>query len=209
MTEDILAQLGLGGVKSLLDEIEVATANELMYLLVLILVISIGMLIIWYLYKKLARRDMFKLNLRGEDGEEISIGKELWCTATYLFKYIILFPLFVILMFFVISLAFMFMSSGLDLSSVFFFSIAIICVVRLLAYIKEDTAQEIAKMIPFALVLSLLLNPTLSQGYSFPSLEELELASSGIWQYFIFVFVFEIGLRVIYRITRVFKKSKK
>ena len=206
MAEDILAQIGVGGIKTLLDEIETATANEFIYLLILILVISIGMLIIWYLYRKLAKRDMFKLNLKGEDGERLTIGKELFSTMVYLFKYIILFPLFVILMFMVLALAFLFMSSGLDLSSVFFFSIAIISVVRLLAYIKEDTAQEIAKMIPFALVLSLLINPTLSQGYIFPSLLELETAIVGVWHYFIFIFIFEIGLRFLYHVTRIFKK---
>ena len=205
MATEILAEIGLGGVKSLLDEVESVTANEFFYLIMLVLVTSIGMLIIWYLYKKLAKRDMFKLNLKGEDGERLTIGKELFSTFIYLFKYILLFPLFVILMFVVLSSAFLFMSSGLDLPAIFFFSIAIISVVRLLAYIKEETAQEIAKMVPFALVLSLLTNPSLSQGYTFPSVLELQTALAGVWQYFIFIFIFEISLRVIYKITRVFK----
>jgi hypothetical protein len=97
------------------------------------------------------------------------------------------------------------MSSGIELSSIFFFSIALICVVRLLAYIKEDTAQEISKMIPIALVLSLLLNPNLSSGYSFPSISELEIALASVWYYFVFIFFFEICLRVVHKITRVFK----
>ncbi|MCC7552302.1 hypothetical protein KO317_01390 [Candidatus Micrarchaeota archaeon] len=207
MTQNILAQIGIGGIGSLLNEIEKATSNEIFYLFFLILVISIGMLIIWYLYRKLAKRDMFELKLHAKNGEKLSIGKELFSTLVYLFKYVLLFPLFVMLMFVLVSLGFIFLSSGLDLSTVFFFSIALICVVRLLAYIKEDTAQEIAKLIPFALVSSILLNPNLSDGYIFPAMSDIELGLAGIWYYFIFIFVFEISLRVIYRITSVFKRN--
>ncbi len=207
MANEILAQIGLGGIETVLSEIESVTSNEIVYLLMLILVISLGMLIVWYLYKKLAKRDMFELNLKAKDGEKLTIGKELFSTLIYLFKYILVFPLFVMLMFVLLVLAFLFMSSGLGLSFIFFYSIALICVVRLLAYIKEDTAQEIAKMIPFALVSSLLINPNLSQGYAFPGIQELTIALSGVWHYFIFIFVFEIGLRVIYRLTSVFKKD--
>lgn len=206
MTQNILAQIGIGGFNNLLAEIEHATSNEIFYLLFLILIISVGMLVIWYLYKKLAKRDMFELNLHARNGERLSIGKELFSTLTYLIKYIILFPMFVMLMFFLVSMGFLFLSPGLNLSTIFLFSIAIICVVRLLAYIKEEAAQEISKMIPFALVSSILLNPTLSQGYNFPAFVELEIAIVGIWYYFLFIFIFEISLRAIYRITVVFKR---
>jgi len=159
-----------------------------------IIVLTVAMLLIWYLYRKVAKKDMFAVDLDKYTGRHATL-KKFGALIAYVVKYMVLFPIYTFLMFAILAMSFFMLSPQYNITSSLFFSIVIISVVRILAYINEDAAQELAKMLPFSLVLSLLLNPSLIS-YRLPTTAETVNAFSSISQYFVFIIGLEIVLRV-------------
>ncbi len=159
-----------------------------------IIVLTVAMLLIWYLYRKVAKKDMFAVDLDKYTGRHATL-KKFGALIAYVVKYMVLFPIYTFLMFAILAMSFFMLSPQYNITSSLFFSIVIISVVRILAYINEDAAQELAKMLPFSLVLSLLLNPSLIS-YRLPTTAETVNAFSSISQYFVFIIGLELVLRV-------------
>ena len=159
-----------------------------------IIVLTVAMLLIWYLYRKVAKKDMFAVDLDKYTGRHATL-KKFGALIAYVVKYMVLFPIYTFLMFAILAMSFFMLSPQYNITSSLFFSIVIISVVRILAYINEDAAQELAKMLPFSLVLSLLLNPSLIS-YRLPTTAETVNAFSSISQYFVFIIGLELFLRV-------------
>ncbi|MCD6549902.1 hypothetical protein J7K41_04335 [Candidatus Micrarchaeota archaeon] len=159
-----------------------------------IIVLTVAMLLIWYLYRKVAKKDMFAVDLDKYTGRYATL-KKFGALIAYVVKYMVLFPIYTFLMFAILAMSFFMLSPQYNITSSLFFSIVIISVVRILAYINEDAAQELAKMLPFSLVLSLLLNPSLIS-YRLPTTAETVNAFSSISQYFVFIIGLELVLRV-------------
>lgn len=113
---------------------------------------SIGMVIygvfIWNFYRFLARREMIPLRLEKYQTD----GKKITSIIAYVFKYVIVFPLVVLVWFVVYSTFLFFMAPDLPVEHVFLIVISLVVTVRISAYYKEDLAKDFAKLIPFALL---------------------------------------------------------
>ena len=113
---------------------------------------SIGMVIygifIWNFYRFLARREMIPLPLKKYETD----GKKTTSIIAYLVKYVIVFPLVVLVWFVVYSTFLFFMAPDLPTEHVFLIVISLVVTVRISAYYKEDLAKDFAKLIPFALL---------------------------------------------------------
>lgn len=113
---------------------------------------SIGMvaygIFIWNFYRFIARREMIPLGL----GKYQTDGKKITSIIAYVLKYIIVFPLVVLVWFVVYSTFLFFMAPDLSIELVFLVVISLVVTVRISAYYKEDLAKDFAKLIPFALL---------------------------------------------------------
>lgn len=113
---------------------------------------SIGMVIygifIWNFYRFLARREMIPLRLKKYQTD----GKKITSIIAHVFKYVIIFPLVVLVWFVVYSTFLFFMAPDLPTEHVFLIVISLVVTVRISAYYKEDLAKDFAKLIPFALL---------------------------------------------------------
>ncbi len=113
---------------------------------------SIGMVIygifIWNFYRFIARREMIPLSLNKYQTD----GKKITSVIAYVFKYVIVFPLVVLVWFVVYSTFLFFMAPDLPIDIVFLVVISLVVTVRISAYYKEDLAKDFAKLIPFALL---------------------------------------------------------
>ncbi|QLH06819.1 hypothetical protein [Nitrosopumilus ureiphilus] len=113
---------------------------------------SIGMVIygifIWNFYRFLARREMIPLGLKKYQTD----GKKITSIIAYIFKYVIVFPLVVLVWFVVYSTFLFFMAPDIPTEHVFLIVISLVVTVRISAYYKEDLAKDFAKLIPFALL---------------------------------------------------------
>ncbi len=113
---------------------------------------SIGMVIygifIWNFYRFLARREMIPLSLEKYQ----SNGRKAVAGIAYIFKYVIIFPLVILVWFVVYSTFLFFMAPDIPKEHVFLIVISLVVTVRISAYYKEDLAKDFAKLIPFALL---------------------------------------------------------
>ena len=113
---------------------------------------SIGMVVygifIWNFYRFLARREMIPLHLTKYQTD----GKRITSIIAYVFKYVIVFPLVVLIWFVVYSTFLFFMAPDISTEHVFVIVISLVVTVRIAAYYKEDLAKDFAKLIPFALL---------------------------------------------------------
>ena len=113
---------------------------------------SIGMVIygifIWNFYRFLARREMIPLSLEKYQ----SNGRKVVAGIAYVFKYVIIFPLVILVWFVVYSTFLFFMAPDIPIEHVFLIVISLVVTVRISAYYKEDLAKDFAKLIPFALL---------------------------------------------------------
>ena len=113
---------------------------------------SIGMVIygffIWNFYRFIARREMIPVCLEKYQ----SSGRKAVGVIAYVFKYVIVFPLVILVWFVVYSTFLFFMAPDIPVGHVFLIVISLVVTVRISAYYKEDLAKDFAKLIPFALL---------------------------------------------------------
>ena len=199
--------LNLNSLNSVVNQINTLTSDPYTNLALNIIALAAAMYIVWYLYKKISKRDMFKF-------EEAHYGKgitgqlrKVFSILFYIIKYGILFPIYSFLMFVLLSISIFFLSTGMNVHSILYISMVIISVVRLLAYINEDTAQELSKMLPFGLIFFILTKPNVAKQYTLPNINEVTTALPQVQQYFIFLIGLEFGLRIVYVLITLFVSS--
>ena len=125
--------------------------------------------------------------------------------------YIAVFPIVTFVWFIVLAFFVFLISKDMPFDIALFVSMAIIAVVRILSYYREEAAKEIAKMIPYA-ILSFLL--TSAAVYADPSFfNEKQLGSipiqfmeklGGILSAMTVVTIFEITFRITFIVKRKF-----
>lgn len=103
---------------------------------------------VWNFYRFLARREMIPLCLK----KYPTGGKKVTTVITYILKYMLVFPLVVLVWFVVYSTFLFFMAPDIPTELVFLVVIPLVVTVRISAYYKEDLAKDFAKLIPFALL---------------------------------------------------------
>ncbi len=164
---------------------------------------SIGMVIygffIWNFYRFIARREMIPLSFNKYQTD----GKKITSIIAYIFKYVIVFPLVVLVWFVVYSTFLFFMAPDIPKEHVFLIVISLVVTVRISAYYKEDLAKDFAKLIPFALLGIFLTsnifftpNDIIDRAYEFiPFL-------SNIIGFVIYAIIVEAILRILFLLKR-------
>jgi len=212
----VTIEIGILGdtTTEIISYLNLAMANTFVYLLIITFGFSLLTLLIWYVYRKLAQRDIIKLDLKKYDVQKWAMVKKSFALISYIIKYILVFPILLFIMYAIVSMSLFILSgSTLTITSILFFSLIIISVVRTLAYIKEDAAREISKMLPFALILTLFTSGGYLEGtMAIPDLGELVNALMGVQENFIFIIGIELVLRILYttlsNLLKPFRKKK-
>jgi len=170
--------------------------------------IAIYALFVWYFYRYISKRDIFPKFFYILEKEETSSNVK---KAIFAVIYIFSFPIIIFLWFTVLAFFVYLIGEGMPMFLAIFVSMAIIAVVRILAYYREDASKEIAKMIPYAILAFFLTSTAVYQDPHFftekdigsiPSqfLENLE----GIVFAVVVVSIFEYSFRIGFLIKRKF-----
>lgn len=172
-------------------------------LLVFIIGIALYSIIIYNLYRFVATRDIFELNLRQYNRSEHKFLSKFMASILYIIEYLLFFPLFLMVWFVVFATMFIAMSTQ-ELGSILMISMAVVASVRIAAYYKQNLARDIAKLVPFALLAVFLIDGSTAfdWGSSIDLLKEMPTIFDTLIYYFGFVFLLELVLRVLYSITR-------
>jgi hypothetical protein len=178
--------------------------------LLFIIGIAIYSLFVWHFYRFISKRDLFPklFYVFSERKEEnLSIAKRIGFGSAY----VVAFPFMIFIWFTVLAFFVFLISQEMPFEIAIFVSMAIIGVVRILSYYREEAAKEVAKMIPYA-ILSFLL--TSAAVYASPNFfTEKALGSipeqfienfEGIIAAILIISIFEYSFRVAFIVKRKF-----
>ena len=177
-------------------------------LLLFILGLAFYSLFIFKFYRFLARREIFKINFVKQD----SFSKGLmnfYYVFVYLLKYLLLYPLFLLFWVITLSVILAFLSKQNTIETVLLISVALVGVIRVMAFYKEDLSKDLAKMMPFALLGVFLVDITyFSTSESLNSIIQLPSYWKLFAYYLLILIIIEFSLRLLFVILKLFNKNE-
>ena len=114
----------------------------------LIISIAVYSIMIWHFYRFIARRDCFKITSTNHP------------KLMSIMKYFLFYPIIGFLFFAGFSTMMLFITKNYSIPAVLSTSFGIIIAIRLTAYYNEDLSKDVAKMLPFALLGLVLVDPS-------------------------------------------------
>jgi len=132
-----------------LDSLMQNNLSVMLPLFGLVISIAIYSIFIWHFYRFIAQRDCFKIS-NGNHPRLIGFV-----------KYFLIYPFVAFLFFTGFSMVLMFLTNDSDLGVILSTSFAVIMAIRVTAYYSKDLAKDVAKMLPFALLALVLIDPSM------------------------------------------------
>ncbi len=151
-------------------------------------------------YKLVSRKNMLRISWKSDGW---------WNLARYVIKYLLLFPITVFIWFIVISALLAVLSQVLEIGDIFMISMGITVLIRITAYYNEDLSEELASMIPFALLAVFILDISqVTSATLFRVYDQVPGAMHILVYYFIFIVMLEIFLEILAYVDRKIDERK-
>jgi hypothetical protein len=110
---------------------------------------------IFQFYRFLARKDIFVLDLEKHNHANMRWIRKTISVVMYVFKFLILFPVFAFVWFVVLAVLLSFMAKDKSIENVFLVSMGVLGSIRIAAYYNEALSTDLAKILPFWVYFSL------------------------------------------------------
>lgn len=167
-------------------------------LLLMIFGIFIYAVFVWKFYKGMSKRDLFELDLSKYNLPHMK-WKRLSCEISYVIKYLVIFPLYIVMWFVLLTVFMFFLAEEVAVADILMLSVAVIAAIRVVSYYKEDLASDLAKLLPLAFLAILFTDPTVISIDTFYSrLMEAPSMLTTLAESLVFVIVLEWVLRIGY-----------
>ena len=167
-----------------------------------------GVLVFKY-YRFVAARDMFELDLSRYEGLKLRWARSVLQVTLYVFKYLILFPVFAFFWFAVLTLVLAFLSKGQSFSETLLIAVATVSAIRVAAYYNEDLSRDLAKILPFAVMGVFLIDASFfSVSDSLNTLNEASDYNDHILYYLLFLIALEFVLRIAMGVASLFGRGR-
>jgi hypothetical protein len=159
----------------------------------MVLGMAVYAILIFNYYRFLARRDIFKLNLkRYKDAGDQGTRGFLHFILT-----IVIYPIVLCIWFTILAIVVGFVGKNQSSESIIFISLALVGTVRIAAYYKEDLSRDLAKMLPFVLLgIFIVDQPYFDYQASLTSIKGIAKEWHSMVYYFIFIFALEFLLKL-------------
>ncbi len=172
-------------------------------LLLFITGLAVYSILVFNLYKFVARRDIFDLNLRQYNRLQHNFLYKTYAVFLYFLEYLLFFPLFLTVWFIAFSIMIISLTKQTDVAIVLLISMAIVSTIRVLSYYKQTLSKEVAKLLPFALLAVFLMDISFfSWKKSWNLLVQIPTLIDILIYYFVFVVALEFILRIFYSIFK-------
>ncbi|MEX0932897.1 MAG: hypothetical protein WDZ77_02250 [Candidatus Pacearchaeota archaeon] len=166
-------------------------------LLLFIFGMGIYSIFIFKFYRFVSKREIFEFDFFGS--EKIEKGT---CTKSihfvgYILKYLVFFPILTFFWVIVLTIIIAFLSRSGEISNILLVSMALVGVIRIMAYYDEDLSKDLSKMLPFALLGVFLVD------ISYFSIQESIATISKLpelWKVGIYYLFFIVILEFIFRL---------
>ena len=166
-------------------------------LVLFILGLAVHSILVFNLYKFVAKRDIFELNLRQYNRLQHKFLYKIYATFLYFLEYLLFFPLFLTVWFIAFSIMIISLTNQTDAATVLLISMAIVSTIRVLSYYKQTLSKEVAKLLPFALLAVFLMDISF---FSWEKSWNLLIQIPSMLEILIYYFAFVVGLEFILRI---------
>lgn len=154
-------------------------------------------------YRFVAARDMFGLDLSRYEGRNHGLARSILHVVLYVFKYLVLFPVFAFFWFAVLTLILSFLSKGQTFPETLLIALATVAAIRVTSYYKEDLSRDLAKILPFAVLGIFLVDASFfSVSDSLDSLRVAGDYSESILYYLVFLIALEFVLRIALAVVK-------
>ena len=164
-------------------------------------------ILLWQFSRHLARKNLFALDLskyRGKNGSRLhKIGN----FALYILKYLILFPIYTLVWGAALVIFLTLLVSESNYANIMFFSAIVIAIIRAIAYFNEPYAQELAKVLPLWLLVTVMLDPTLLTNATF-TINIATLHDRTLYMSIGFIIVVEWILRAMNGVRSAYQRRK-
>ena len=164
---------------------------------------------IWKFYKFLARKDIIKLNLKQYNRTQNPGLEKFFAIVLNSVEYIIILPFLVLFWFSILAFFILILSESSDVLHIMLITGAIIAATRVTSYISEDLSKDLAKIFPFTILATFLLNPDFfNVGRLFEKIIQIPSIFENIVIFMVFIFVIEFILRGFYSIVELIYSDK-
>lgn len=121
------------------------------------IILFLAIFVLWYFYhKQLSKKDLFEIPKIDSNNKFLNFINRL----AYFFKYLLLFPLYSFIWFLIFSFLLVLIAKSRPIGEIMFFGIVIVSVTRIAAYVSSKLAEDMAKLLPWALIIVFLTDPT-------------------------------------------------
>jgi hypothetical protein len=171
------------------------------------ILLFIAIYIMWYFYhQQLTKKDLFETpKIDHESKVAVFFNKMI-----YYLKYIVVFPVYSFIWFLIFSFLLILLTKSRTVEELMFFAIVVVSVTRISAYISPLLAEDLAKLLPWALIIVFLTDP---QTISFETVEDsLFKFTDGLLnvaKYLIFIAFVEWILRIGFWLFSSFGKGSR
>jgi hypothetical protein len=153
------------------------------------------LLVTWWIYKTLSKRNVFHLYQKIPGTLAIRKGS----LVLYILKYFLVFPLYTFIGFLVFAFSLFILSNPQTLDAqtkILFVAIVMVSTIRVAAYVHESMAEDFAKLIPLTMFSILLAHPSIENfGITVEKFNTFFMLIPGFLKYLVFTVVLEGVLR--------------
>jgi len=176
--------------------------DQLEPVVIFIIGMTVFALFVFKFYRFVSSKDVFALDISRYEQSKFKAARVFLHATLYATKYLFIFPLVAFFWFAAITLMLSFLAtdqgSATSFQDILLVAMTVVGIIRVCAYIAEDLARDLAKMLPFAVLAFLILD--LSSFDAADSLEVLKQADDNreiIFYYLGFTIALEFALRFL------------
>jgi hypothetical protein len=159
--------------------------------------IAVYAIFVWMFYKSVSRRDLFN------KGIVESIEGRILRSLAHVLKYFVGFPILTFLWFGMLTILLFFISKSLATGEILLVAVAVVAGIRAAAYYNEGLSEDIAKILPLAVLGIFLVDPTFfSIDLVYQRLLQIPGLLIKLFNYLVFVIILEFTLRILFSIKR-------
>jgi len=166
-------------------------------LLIYTALVFVYALFVWKFYRFMAEKDILKLNLTKYNRVTLPTLRRIMATFLFFVEYVIILPFVVFFWYTVLATLLLLLSREQTMQQIFFISAIFISAVRISAYVNENLAREIAKILPLTALAVFALNPSFFMVPLIEKVKDAVVLLPNIKTYIIFIFGVEIFFRFL------------
>jgi hypothetical protein len=159
-------------------------------------VIVIYSVFVFFFYRFLAKKNIIEFNLNQYNQYSSQFLIKIFAVVFYVVEYMVLLPVLTFFWFAILSILVLLLAKDMNIATVLLVSAALVTSSRVASYLNEDLAKDLAKMLPFTLlVIAITTTGFFDISALFSRIGEIPSLFSKIPYYLLFIVAIELIMR--------------